>query len=413
MVNDFEQLVIDTLAKIKEFGIKSKSVIKFFKQASRMLGVYLTEHSLEFSFENAQKWLSEVRPCNQMSYSRYITYTAWRRAVYLLAECMKGDLNCWRVYPHKPAARPQSHEYLQLLRSHEQRLRIDGMAKATIDFSMRVDSDFMIYLEGAGKYAINAVMPCDVIGYFSRDTFCDRKPDGVKAYAYKLKSFLAFLEETGAVGERRLSLAVPKVFAKQESIVTVLSDGAVKALRDGSVQPDANTAIRDRAMILLAFRLALRKSDIIRLKLGDIDWKNDCISIIQQKTEIPITLPLLPDIGNTIMDYVLNHRPKVHCDTIFLRHYAPHMPLTNPANAIENYLSVFSSDDCPERGFHILRRTLATGMLHKGISRSAISASIGQIVPQSVDVYLSVDEVNMRKCAISLNGIECARGDLH
>jgi len=82
MTNDFEQLSNETLAKIKGFGIKSKSVVKFFKQSCRMLGVYLTELGIEFSFENAQNWLSTVRPCDPMSYSQYVKFAAWRRSVH-------------------------------------------------------------------------------------------------------------------------------------------------------------------------------------------------------------------------------------------------------------------------------------------------------------------------------------------
>ena len=412
MAVDFERLSIDTLAKIKGFGIKSKTVISYFTKSCRMLGVYLNEHRVEFSFENAQKWLSEVRPCDPPTLHQYNTYTAHWRAVRMLAECQEGCLDFWRVYRRKTAARPTTNEYLQQLYAHRDRLVKDGMVKSTIDFAMRVGSDFLIYLEGSGIYSIDEAMPCDVVGYFTRDEFHGRKPDGVKAYSYKLKSFLTFLEETGAIGKKKLSLAVPKVFAKQECIVTVLSEKVAKALRDGSVQPDVGTAARDRAMILLALRLGLRKSDIIRLGLGDIDWENDRISIVQQKTDVPITLPLLPDVGNAIMEYVLDYRPRVRCNTVFLRHYAPHTPLIDINSATENYLSDFDSKDCPERGFHILRRTFATGMLRNNIPRSIISAAIGQVDPNSVDVYLSVDEENMRKCAIPLNGIECGRRDL-
>ena len=156
----------------------------------------------------------------------------------LLAEAQAGTLDAWRVYPEKSAARPETAEYLQLLHSHERRLESDGRAKATIAFALRVDSDFLIYLEASGKLDIAQITSRDVTAYFARDTFSGRKPDGVKAYAYKLKSFLAFLEETGSITGIKLSLAVPKVFAKHKSIVTVLSEKAVEALQrccDGSL----------------------------------------------------------------------------------------------------------------------------------------------------------------------------------
>jgi integrase len=412
MKSSFEQLFNDTLSKIKEFGIKSKSVYKAFRRSCRMLKAYLEENGLEFSFENGQRWLSEIRPREPMTHSQHVIYSGWRRAVFMLAECQDGKLDSWQIYQQKTAARPETKEYLRLLRSHEQRLRTDGMAKATISFSMCVDSDFLIYLETSGKYEINDIVPRDVVGYFTRDKFEGRKPDGVKAYAYKLKSFLMFLEETGAVSEKKLSLAVPKVFAKQESIVTVLSDDAVKAIKSGSVKPDTGTAARDHAIILLALRLGIRRSDIFKMTFADIDWKNDSISFIQQKTRVPVTLPLLPDVGNAIMEYVLNFRPSTASNSVFLRHYAPYQALTPSPGIAAKYLSVFDAEDCPECGFHILRRTFSTGMLRNNIPRSVISASIGQTNPNSVDVYLSADEEKMRNCALPLKGIECGRGDL-
>jgi integrase len=282
---DFTQLSNETLAKITEFGIKSKSVFKAFRQSCRMLKAYLEENRLTFSFENGQKWLSEVCPCEPMTYSQRVTHSARRRAVFLLAEHQEGKLDSWRIYPQKAAARPGRAGYLRLLHLYEQRLQAEGMAKSTVDFSLRVSSDFLIYLETSGKYEINEVAPRDVAGYFIRDKFAGRKPDGVKAYAYKLKSFLTFLEETGVVSERKLSLAVPKIFAQQESIVTVLSKEAVKAIRSGEARPDTGAAIRDHAIMLLALRLGIRRSDIFKMKFADIDWKNDSVPFLKKRSQ--------------------------------------------------------------------------------------------------------------------------------
>ena len=55
---------------------------------------------------------------------------------------------------------------------------------------------------------------------------------------------------------------------------------------------------------------------------------------------------------------------------------------------------------------------MSTEMLRNNIPRSVISASIGQIDPNSVDVYLSANEEKMRECALPLKGIERERGDL-
>jgi len=412
MESNFEQLTLDTLAKIKGFGIKSRSVFKTFQSSCRMLKPYRESNNLTFSFESGQKWLSEVRPQESFTQSQYVLYAGQRRTVFLLSECQKGKLDSWRIYPQKSSARPKTPEYLRLLHSHEENLQIAGMAKSTVSFAMRVNSDFLIYLEESGKFEINAITTHDITGYFACSKFSDRKPEGIKAYAYKLKSFLEFLEDAGAVTEKKLSLAVPKVFANQESIVTVLSEKAVKALRNKDYESTAGTNTRNHAMMLLALRLGIRRSDIIKLRFSEIDWKMNKISFIQQKTNVPITLPLLPDVGNAIMNYILNFRPQGTSDTVFLRHYAPYHALTPNTHMIAKLLSSFDSEDCPQRSFHILRRTCATGMLKINIPRSTISAAIGQTDPNSSDVYLSMDEDKMRKCCLSLKGIACGREDL-
>ena len=60
-MNNFELLAKTTLAKIKDFGIISKTVIKCFERSCRLINSFLEEHDLEFSIENGEKWLSEIK----------------------------------------------------------------------------------------------------------------------------------------------------------------------------------------------------------------------------------------------------------------------------------------------------------------------------------------------------------------
>jgi len=41
---------------------------------------------------------------------------------------------------------------------------------------------------------------------------------------------------------------------------------------------------RDAAITLLALTTGLRACDIVNLRLGDIDWRERTVSIVQQKT---------------------------------------------------------------------------------------------------------------------------------
>jgi len=412
-MNDFNELARETLAKIGAFGIKSRSVIKCFKRSCRLIESFLQKHDLEFTAESAKQWFSEFEILKDGTLSQRKLYWSHRRTFLLLLDLQNGQLDEWKTYPIITAKRPESDHYCNLLELYRQHLIIEGMSESTITFAMRVGSMFLLYIESLRIDNISNLTAINVSDFWGQDVFSGRKPQGVQAYAYKLKKFLIFLEDKGIVNNKYLHLAIPRVFAKQVSIVTTISPKAEQHLTS-SEKLSEPLGKRDHAMILLALRLGVRRSDIVGLKFSNINWQNDTITFIQQKTKVPVTLPLLTDVGNALMDYILNSRVESDADEIFLRGYAPYKAM-KPGSASKvslKYLSEFDPDDCPEKGFHILRRTAATKLFENNVPSSVISVSLGHLNPDSADVYLSTDSKKMRKCALSLYGIGCTREEL-
>lgn len=410
-MNNFESLAETTLARIKDFGIKSKTVIKCFERSCRLLNVFLENHNLEFSIENGKKWLARVGYLEFGTHYQHSLFIAHKRAIFLLVDCQQGILICWKKYPQKNTIRPKSISYNQLIDMHENRLLLENKAKSTIDFSLRIDRLFLVYLEQNGVTCIGDLDAHMVSSFFAQDIFVGRRPNGIRAYSYKLKAFVVFLENKGLVENKILHLAVPTTFAQQTSIVTTLSKKAEQKLVSEE-KLSSNIGIRNHAMILLALRLGIRGSDIVTLKLHDIDWQNDTISFVQQKTKVPIVLPLLADVGNAIMNYILKVRKITDSEELFIRERAPHTALNSGSHIAEKYFKDLARDDCPQKGFHIMRRTVATRLMENNVSCSVISASIGQVNPSSVNVYLATDAKKMRSCALSLQGIESVREEL-
>jgi len=60
---------------------------------------------------------------------------------------------------------------------------------------------------------------------------------------------------------------------------------------------------------MLAHYTGLRGCDIAGLTIDSIDWDRDFIHIKQQKTEIPLELPLTAVVGNGIYDYLTSESP--------------------------------------------------------------------------------------------------------
>lgn len=80
--------------------------------------------------------------------------------------------------------------------------------------------------------------------------------------------------------------------------------------------------IRDRAIVLLLARLALRAGDIVYLRLGDIDWAKARIRVTG-KGRRETYLPFSQEIGDAIFSYLTEARPRVDTNIMFVRSRAP------------------------------------------------------------------------------------------
>lgn len=180
---------------------------------------------------------------------------------------------------------------------------------------------------------------------------------------------------------------------------------------------DNSTALgkRDYAMMLLAYNTGLRGVDIINLRFNNIDWSSSEIRLVQQKTEIPIALPLDNETGNAIADYILNGRPESVCNNIFLRAVKPYIALSSqsPWTIFSKYsLPALGSGYAGKHGPHAFRRGIGARMLEAGVQCEIMSDVLGHSSPFALYQYTSVSVQNLRQCAMSFDGIQIAQEEL-
>ena len=145
--------------------------------------------------------------------------------------------------------------------------------------------------------------------------------------------------------------------------------------------------------------------------MGDIDWKRNTIELVQEKTDTPLVLPLLTDVGNAIADYILNGRPDSSLPYIFLRTQAPYRKLSGRTACYGISVKMMKEagirqGDRDRKGLHCLRHSLAARLLAEETPLPVISSILGHRDKDSTKVYLSTDLAHLRACALSLAGIE-------
>ncbi|MBQ3783076.1 MAG: tyrosine-type recombinase/integrase [Lachnospiraceae bacterium] len=161
--------------------------------------------------------------------------------------------------------------------------------------------------------------------------------------------------------------------------------------------------LKDAAMVMTGLRLGFRASDVINLKLTDIDWINKKVSIVQSKTKVPISLPLSTDVGNAIFRYLKYGRPSCNSNYVFIRHKAPYGKLSGKicSNALNRILHTCGFQSTIK--FHSLRKTFATSILRNNAGIERVIDALGHQDMTTVDKYLTFDETHMRKCPLSLS----------
>lgn len=156
---------------------------------------------------------------------------------------------------------------------------------------------------------------------------------------------------------------------------------------------------RNYAIFLLASRLGLRVSDIIRLRFSDVDWDKNIIRIVQWKTKRENILPLLSDIGNAIIDYLQAERPTTGDDHIFVSSRPPYTRICRDTvwSAMQEAIRA-SGVNVRRRhhGIHAMRHSLATELLENGTPLPIISSALGHASTASTSNYLKVDMNRLR-----------------
>jgi len=331
-----------------------------------------------------------------------------RRASLLLKDYATNGAISGKCYRFKQQPMPRSPEFQMALSSFVEYLRACGKSDSTIQVSKCLVRQFLLFLQDCGCGTLSAAVPVMVPEFFQH-LLATYLPTSVGTVASKIRTFLRFAD-----GGARLLPAVPSRCVRAKSIIPILSDQELEALKD--VLNTSAIPLRDRAIILLALRTGLRAVDIVGMRLSDIDWVCDTISIVQSKTKTALTIPLSADVGNALSAYIFTGRPKTDIPQVFLSLGAPILPLGGHAACYAVVRRAFHLAGIrlgnERKGIHVIRHTVASRMLANGVPVTAISSLLGHANISSTEVYLQTDEARMKACALSLAGIPWSCGGL-
>jgi site-specific recombinase XerD len=341
----------------------------------------------------------------QYCHTRKLLHNSCIRKIRELEE--KGYIG-WKTCVESKIEKPVTIGFQTIHAEFLEYLQAEQKSKNTIDSYRNISCKFLAFVERLGCTDLRNV-PMELIHEF----FCELRSTwdsgSLRTAASGLRSFLRFTEDV-----EKLLTAVPEKLLKKRTIIPVLTQEEEQSVWD--VLKTGAVSSRDKAIMVLSLLTGLRAVDILNLKLSDIDWQCDVISINQRKTNKPLVLPLLPAIGNAMARYIVNDRPKTDSPHVFLSYKAPHKPLKEHAGCYAVVRNVFSRAGVrlgsELKGTRLLRHHVASKMLKNGVAVQTISLTLGHANPNSADIYLTTDEKKMRDCALTLSAIPMKVGGL-
>ena len=373
-----------------------------FRRATREFRRYLEERRLEYSHTHAQSWVNTLKPDLPRN-----SFLSFRRSLALVDDAARnGSVTNARFSYDDALPKYRVPEcYRQLLDAYIERRRQDGNQPSTIQMDSVACTRFLLFLQSRNITNVAFITPEIVKDYHTQAEH--RTAEGKNAYVYRIRGFVRFLAKRKLVPET-LEFAFATEKPSRVSIVATLSKEQVDSIRTFSENSSSPSELRSAAIAMLALRMGLRSVDICNLCLSDISWKSRTISIVQQKTGAPLTLPFPIEVGNILTRYILEGRPKCDVPNVFIALKHPYTRLRSRRCCYASSLAILgrkkSATDV--RGLHVARRTFASNLLAAGNNMSIISSTLGHAGESTVDEYLATDGQRMRRCSIGLAGIE-------
>ena len=214
-----------------------------------------------------------------------------------------------------------------------------------------------------------------------------------------MRTFLRFLT-WDRVLPRDLGHIIPShMHWRLAEIPHALTEKQLQRLLD---TPDRTTLVgkRDYAVLVILATTGIRASELIALTTSSVHWRRRTLTVFSCKTQKEREMPLSDLALFALEDYCRNARPKTSCKTLFIKTKAPYTGFANSSGVTtivtQNVIRSGIQRTC-RRGSHMLRHTLATFLVNRGVSYKEAADILGHSCIETTRIYAKTDMKNLRK----------------
>jgi len=150
--------------------------------------------------------------------------------------------------------------------------------------------------------------------------------------------------------------------------------------------------LKHKSILSLAYSVGLRVSEVINLKIIDIDSKRMLITIRQAKGRKDRIVPLSQNILNLFREYYRAFKPKEY---LFNGQFKIKYSSESCNKLVKYYLG-------KEYHFHLLRHSSATALLESGVDLRYIQKILGHSSSKTTEIYTHVSNMALSKIQLPI-----------
>jgi integrase/recombinase XerD len=220
----------------------------------------------------------------------------------------------------------------------------------------------------------------------------------VHTSATALRAFFHFAEARGwCCKGLAASIRSPRIFSQTSVPIGPSWDDVQRLLT--MTEDDKPSNIRARPILMLFAIYGLRNGEVCRLRLEDFDWEHEVFHVVSSKTGQIRTYPLRQSVGDAILRYLQEVRPRSAHRELFLSFHPPFRPVRVTLLKVVSRRLQSMHLSLPHYGPHALRHACAARLLAAGLSLKEIGDQLGHIDPESTRIYAKVDLAGLRQVA--------------
>lgn len=210
-----------------------------------------------------------------------------------------------------------------------------------------------------------------------------------------LKAYYKFLQRIGNIDTN--PLAKHKALKTSKKVEVPFSEEEMQRILSQLPFEDDFEGRRDKLIIELFYTTGIRRSELINLKINDVDIAGRSIKVLGKRNKERI-IPLLAPTIDLFLSYFLYRNALesiLDKEHVFLARSGNKIYETLVYRIINGYFSKVSSK--VKRSPHILRHTFATHLLNKGADLNSVKELLGHSSLASTQVYTHNSIAELKK----------------